>query len=259
MVEFLTSNIITIPLVILIAFALFRFRKRRLTNMNFQYQKPDQTQTVNMEVDQPIEGEILGDTDYDGNTGGVDWKLKSTVQKGSTGGVGNKVWRRKSMWRTEALKLPASKFILIMSIPGELKLGNIERGGFINDIIIKTADTVLDLYVGGYFGNEYKSLVNIGDDGVKIVRDQLKDFMILTNMEPLAQKYFDEATAATISHWKKNNAGFKDEKKVDQFGLLFSPDGVILTCQTSMSNANEVKAFSDFGAALTIKMQQVNA
>ena len=146
-----------------------------------------------------------------------------------------------------------------MSIPGELKLGNIERGGFINDIIIKTADTVLDLYVGGYFGNEYKPLVNIGDDGVKIERDQLKDFMILTNMEPLAQKYFDEATAATISHWKKNDAGFKDEKKVDQFGLLFSPDGVILTCQTSMSNANEVKAFSDFGAALTIKMQQVNA
>jgi len=253
--EFIASNVITIPLVIIIAFAIFRFRKRKLTNVNFHYQKREQTQ----EADQPIEGEIPGDTDHNGNTGGIDWKLKSTVQKGSTGGVGNKVWRRKSMWRTEAVKLPASKFILIMSITGELKLGNIERGGFINDVINRTADTVIDLYVGGYFGNEYKPLVNIGDDGVKIEHDQLKDFMILTNMEPLAQKYFDEATAATISHWKKNDAGFKDEKKVDQFGLLFSPDGVILTCQTSMNNANEVKAFSDFGAALTVKMKQVNA
>jgi hypothetical protein len=102
-------------------------------------------------------------------------------------------------------------------------------------------------------------LVSIGTDGVKIEREQLKDFMILTNIEPLVQKYFDDATAATISLWKKSNQGFTHEDKVDQFGLLFSPDGVILTCRANMSNASEVKLFSDFGAALTMKMMQINA
>lgn len=82
------------------------------------------------------------------------------------------------------------------------------------------------MYVGSYFGSEYRSLVNIGEDGVKIEREPLKDFMILTNIEPLANKYFDEATVTTISYWKKSSQGFTLESKVDQFGLLFSPDGV---------------------------------
>lgn len=268
MINFVTSNIITISIMVFIAFVMFsRFRKGKddVAKKNIHLQKEEQAKAVGIQVGGQADGrvsnsgEIHGDTDYSGTTGGVDWTLKSTVLVDSSGSDRNRVWKRKSMWRTPAAKLPAGKFIMLMSTPGEIKLGSIKRGGFINELVNKAADAVLDLYVGSYFGSEYRSLVSIGEDGVKIERDQLKDFMILTNIEPLAQKYFDEATAVTISHWKKSSQGFALENKVDQFGLLFSPDGVILTCQANMNNANEVKAFSDFGAALTIKMQQVIA
>jgi hypothetical protein len=263
------SNLVPIFLIVVIVIVLLnKFKKGKDADVkrNIHQQKQQEAQTVGIQVANQAaghvsnSGEIHGDTNYNGTTGGVDWALASTVLVGDRNvGAGgrNQVWKRKSVWKTQAVKLPAGKFIMIMSTPGEIKLGAIKRGGFINDLVNKAADAVLDLYVGGYFGSEYKSLVSIGEDGVKIERDQLKDFMILTNDEPLAQKYFDDATASTISYWKKNSMGFTEENKVDQFGLLFSPDGVILTCQTSMNNANEVKAFSDFGAALVIKMQQV--
>jgi hypothetical protein len=268
MIQFLTSNAVAIFFVVFIAFIfLGRSKKKKDDLLKTQRQQDVKQQAgaaglqVISQADGRVSntGEIHGDTDYNGTTGEIDWTLKSTVLVGSSGDDRNQVWKRKSVWRTQAAKLPAGKFILLMSTPGEIKLGNIKRGGFINDLVNKAADAVLDIYVAGYFGSEYKSLVSIGEDGVKIEREQLKDFMILTNIEPLAQHYFDEATAATISFWKKNNQGFTREDKVDQFGLLFSPDGVILTCRANMGNASEVKLFSDFGAALTTKMMKVNA
>jgi hypothetical protein len=267
MTEFLSSNAGAVFFVIFLVIVFYgRFKKKKDSLKTNQHQQvKQQASAVGLQVTSQADGrvsntgEIHGDTDYNGTTGEIDWTLKSTVLVGSSGDDRNQVWKRKSVWRTQAAKLPAGKFILLMSTPGEIKLGNIKRGGFINDLVNKAADAVLDIYVAGYFGSEYKSLVSIGEDGVKIEREQLKDFMILTNMEPLAQQYFDEATAATISFWKKSNQGFTREDKVDQFGLLFSPDGVILTCRANMDNASEVKLFSDFGAALTTKMMKVNA
>jgi hypothetical protein len=262
------TNLLPFFVIVVIAIVLInKFKKGRdeAVKRNIHQQKQEQAQAIGIQVASQAEGrvsnsgEIHGETDYNGSTGGIDWTLKSTVLVDNSGNDRNRVWRRKSMWRTAAVKIPAGKFIMLMSTPGEMKLGSIKRGGFINDLVNKAAEAVLDLYVGSYFGKEYKSLVSIGERGVKIERDQLKDFLILTNDEPLAQKYFDEATATTISHWKKASQGFALENKVDQFGLLFSPEGVILTCQADMRNANEVKSFSDFGAALTIKMQQVIA
>jgi hypothetical protein len=262
------SNLIPFFVIVVIVIVLinkFKKGKDEAVKRDIHQQKQEQAQAIGIQVASQADGhvsnsgEIHGDTDYAGNTGGIDWTLKSTVLVESSGEDRDKVWKRKSMWRSHAAKLPEGKFIMMMSTPGEIKLGTIKRGGFINDLVIKAADAVLDLYVAGYFGKEYKSLVSIGKEGVKIERDQLKDFMILTNDEPLAQKYFDEATASTISHWKNSSQGFSREDKVDQFGLLFSPDGVILSCQANMNNANEVKAFSDFGSALAIKMQQVQA
>jgi len=268
MIQFISSNAVPVFVVIFLAIVFYgRFKKKKDTSLisNGQQRTQEQALAEGLNVTSQVDGrmsdagEIHGDTDYNGTTGGIDWILKSTVLVSDRGDDRNQVWKRKSVWRTQAAKLPAGKFILLMSTPGEIKLGEIKRGGFINDLVNKAADAVLDIYVTGYFGSEYKALVSIGTDGVKIEREQLKDFMILTNIEPLAQKYFDDATAATISLWKKSNQGFTREDKVDQFGLLFSPDGVILTCRANMSNAGEVKLFSDFGAALTMKMMQVNA
>ncbi|MBK7649542.1 MAG: hypothetical protein IPJ20_00745 [Flammeovirgaceae bacterium] len=146
-----------------------------------------------------------------------------------------------------------------MSTHGEVKTADIKRGGFLNKMVNVAAEAVLDVYVGGYFGNEYKSLVNIGEDGVKMKREELKDFMILTNVQPLAEKYFEQTTISVIASWKKTKSGFLQEGKIDQFGLLFSPDGVTLSCMANMDNENEVKIFSDFGSALATKMIQITS
>ncbi len=267
--QFLISNAIPIFFVLAFAFLVFgqlKRRKQAALKGNIHQQTQQQAQAIGVQIESQADGrvsnsgEIHGDTNYNGTTGGIEWALKSTVLVGDStisGGGRNQVWKRKSAWRTGAVKLPAGKFIMLMSTPGEIKTGDIKRGGLMNKLVNMAADAVLDLYVAGYFGVEYKSLVSIGEDGVKVERDQLKDFMILTNLETTAQKYFDEATVTTIAGWKESNVGFTEEKKVDQFGLLFSPEGVILACQSNMNNANEVKAFSDFGAALTAKMMQV--
>ncbi len=195
-------------------------------------------------------GIVMGNTDYQGTTGGIEWTLRSTIEAGRRG-----AWMRKARWRTNAVTLPEGKFILVISTPADTKPGPIQRGGFMNDLINKAADVMLDFYIGGYFGNEYKSLVNIGEDGLKLEREVLKDFLILTNHEAVAQRYFDDTTCTTIANWKKNSQGFSREGKEDQFGLLFAPDGVILGCQANMNNAEEVKLFSDFGAVLVSKMK----
>lgn len=234
----------------------------------FIYRKLNKKKPVPINLNESIAGKTTSsetqaeneETLYEGNTGGVPWTLKSIELKRSAAHssvTSSRVWKRKAMWKTDHVKLPTGKFIMLMSTPGEIKTSEIKRGGFINTIINKAADAALDIYVSGYFGSEYCSLVSIGEDGIKVTREQLKDFMILTNEEDTAEKYFDESTVSVIANWKKSNQAFKRENKVDQFGLLFSPDGVILSCQTNMTTADEVKAFSDFGSALTIKMKEI--
>lgn len=269
--DFLVSN--AIPIFIMAALAFFivgrlKRKKDEVLIKNQQQRTEQQAEAAGMNVTAHAEGrlvntgEVHGDTDYQGTTGGIEWTLRSTVLVGDSAGNSagrNRVWKRKSMWRTKAVLLPAGKFIMLMSTPGELKTGPIQRGGFVNTMINKAADAVLDIYVTGYFGAEYRTLVSIGEDGVKLERQVLNDFLILTNDGPVAQAHFDEATTGAIAHWKKSNQGFAMENKVDQFGLLFSPDGVILTCQSNMHNAEEVRLFSDFGAALTTKMKDTLA
>ena len=60
-----------------------------------------------------------------------------------------------------------------------------------------------------------------------------------------------------IPSWKKQKQGFTCEGNVDQFGLLFSEHGAILSCQADMANAQEAKVFSDFGSVLCVKMKEI--
>ena len=258
--DFIISNFIPITIVIVITFILIK-RSQRKKDVAVIKDVQEKTETeakalgiqVGKQADGSVRGgEVMGATDYKGTTGGIEWTLRSSL---TTGQKGRKIG--KSMWRTSAVKWPEGKFLLLISTPPEMKTGKIERGGFMNTLINKAADVLLDVYVGLYFGSEYKSLVNIGEDGVKIERETLGGFTILTNHQDLAERFLDEATAKVISGWKASSQGFAREQQVDQFGLLFAPDGVILTCQANMTSAEEVKLLSDFGAVLAVKMNEV--
>lgn len=262
--DFLLDNYV--PILIMAAVVIFLLvRRKSKKDKAFKESVYQQTEAdalakgikITSHADGSVSGsEVLGSTEYNGTTGGIDWTLTSSVQRVRSNSRGGTT-QRKSRWRTKAATLPQGKFIMLISQPDEMKAGPIKRGGFMNTLINKAADAMLDFYVGAYFGNEYKSLVNIGEDAVRMEREGLKDFMILTNHEALAQRYLDDSTTGTIASWKKNSQGFSREGQVDNFGLLFAPDEVILACQATMDNATEVKLFADFGTALVTKMKAV--
>jgi hypothetical protein len=205
------------------------------------------------------EGTQQGVKEFAGNSGGIEWKLESVVVQSRTANDTNDShWTRKTTWHTDTVKFPLNKFLMLMSAPGgHTGAKQIERGGLINSLINKAADFALDIYVSSYFGSRYTSLVSIGEDGVKIDRPALSDFLILTNIEPTASKFLDGATTGVIANWKNQKQGFSHEGNVDQFGLLFSPEGMILSCQVDMANEQEARMFADFGAVLGVKMKQV--
>jgi hypothetical protein len=270
------SNFFWVAFFAIFAWAFFGFfRKRKLSEKVIQRTKDteQQAQQAGLKVAQSVTGRtantgsgtaIEGETNYSGNTGGIEWALTSTVRltashSSSSANTRNlDVWRRSTRWRTKAAAWPPGKFLMLMAAPGydSAKSPAKKGGGFFSKIVQAVGNFALDFYVGGYFGGEYKKLVNLGDDGVKIEQSALKGFFILSNHEALANKFLDEGTITTITNWRKAELGFASEGQVDNFGVLFCEDGVILGCQADMANAQEAKMLAEFGAALAVKMQQ---
>lgn len=258
--DIVLNNLVPIAIAVAVIFFLVARSRRQKVNALIQEQQQKAAQDASSAGLNITEqsgtnmraGEVLGDTSYEGTTGGIAWTLTSSLQRGRKSSI-----YRKSIWRTNNVTLPDKKFILVVSTSGDMKIGEIKRGGLMNTLINKAADAMLDFYVMAYFGSEYKTLVNIGEDAVKIQRAALSDFAIITNYPEVAEKFFDDSTVSVIAGWKQGNQGFQREQQVDQFGLLFAPDRMLLACQANMTTPAEVKAFSDFGAVLAVKMKQL--
>jgi hypothetical protein len=208
---------------------------------------------------------VEGDTVYKGTTGGVTWSLVSSVRVSSTesadrpGRQLNQAWKRKSVWQTDFVKWPTGKFLLLMAAPGyDSAKHPLKRGGLFSKLVNMAADFALDIYVGGYFGERYKKIVNIGDDAIKIDRKALNGFLILTNYEGPAEKFLTEVTSEGIAKWRNSKAGFTRESAVDNFGLLVCETGILLGCQSDMANAEEANKLAEFASAISLSVKQVS-
>lgn len=212
------------------------------------------------------EGTVIeGDTIYKGTTGGVAWSLMSSIRVSSTesgdrpGRQLNQAWKRKSLWQTDDVKWPTGKFLLLMAAPGyDSAKHPLKRGGLFSKLVNMAADFALDIYVGGYFGDQYKKIVNIGDDAIKIDRQALNGFLILTNYERPSEKFLTEETCEGIAKWRNSKAGFTRESAVDNFGLLVCETGILLGCQSDMTNAEEANKLAEFASAITLGIKQVS-
>ncbi|HEV8511666.1 MAG TPA: hypothetical protein VGQ59_00220, partial [Cyclobacteriaceae bacterium] len=131
------------------------------------------------------------------------------------------------------------------------------KKGFFAKIVNSVAELAIDLYVGSYFGPQYKSLVNI-DGATKIDIPELKNFFILTNDDSLSKKFLTDITVKFIVNWMHNKPHFAHDSDVNMWGALFCEDGIIVSCQAEMTNANEAKVFSDFGASLATLMKEAS-
>lgn len=256
-----------------ILFSLFKKRKHAEVLHDKQLQERKDASAKGMQVTSQRSGSVMavadgkfettGETQYEGTTGGIAWKLTSEVLATShgtddrPGRQNTDTWKRTTRLTIESIRFPAGKFLMLMSTPGFNSASKpIKRGGFLNKLVNMAADFALDFYVAGYFGAKYKSLVGIGVDSEKIERQTLQDFMILSNRKPLAEQFLNEATSTLIANWKKQNQGFSHEGSVDHFGLLFAPDGMVLGCQANMASADEVKMLSDFACVLAVRMKE---
>lgn len=251
------------------------FRKRKLSEKVIKHTQNTQAEAkaMGLNVEQKVSGRtanmggglaVEGDTHYAGTTGDIEWKLLSSIKltdNNNSDAVNSRdldVRKRNTRWNTVAAAWPKGKFLMLMAAPGyDSTKHAINRGGFFNKLVQVAGDFMLDVYVSGYFGSQYKSLVGIGDDGVKLDRPALNNFLILTNHETLANKFLDEGTVNTIASWRNAQMGFRSESAVDNFGILFCSDGMIFGCQADMADPTEANKLSEFGSALAIKMQQV--
>jgi len=146
---------------------------------------------------------------------------------------------------------------MMMSTPGHDNSGpQQQKKGMLSSLVSKLAEGALDMYVAGYFGEQYKPLINV-DGGKKITIPELKEFFILTNDEPMAMKFLNPTTIKYITNWMANKPTFKHTWRVNSLGVLFAPDRSIVSCQALMTNANEAKVFSDFGAGLATLMKEM--
>lgn len=193
---------------------------------------------------------------FDGSTGGISWKMVTTLlNRGSHSGRTSNLWNSESIWTTTDVRFPDGKFLLIMSTPSEIRTGEFKMTGFFNKLLVFAVEKVLDFYVGGYFGIQYTTLVRINEQSNVIPLEDMKDFFILSNDPEGAKKFLDEGTRHAITGWKHQDMGFRQEAQVDQFGVLFAPDAMIVGCQTALRDPGEVKRFSDFACAMAVKMK----
>lgn len=53
-----------------------------------------------------------------------------------------------------------------MGTPGNAQTSSEKAGGFISKVINFVADKVYDIYIAGYFGSQYTSIVNVAKDEI---------------------------------------------------------------------------------------------
>lgn len=193
------------------------------------------------------------DTRYEGELGGIPWEGVSSYRRKQAGKHGTSF--RYFRWKTASVHFGEGKFLMIMSLPSKLKLQAPQQGtGFMSNMLNKVAEVMLDMYVGSFFGEQYKSMINISDSTI-IQRSEEDDFFMLTNALDPAENFLSK-TESVIRKWKAQNAGFNAEKVVDAFGILFGPDEMIVSVQTNLNTKEEVDVLASFASALAVGMNE---
>jgi hypothetical protein len=272
--DWLLSNLFSILFIIFILTFIYNWKKKskKMEQIKVELDKKvNEANEKNLKVSIQASGdiqtdsksnsnEIGGDTTYEGSTGDLQWKLTSSVIFSTRSNSDHpsserEVWKRKSQWFTSFSPLPKDSYVAIMGTPGNAHSGKEKMGGFFGKVVNFISDKVFDIYVIGYFGSRFASLVNVAQDEILKIPG-LDSYFIVTNVPDIAKRFFDDQTVGVLVNWKKEKQGFKQEGSVDLIGFLFHDGGAVAGCQASMENASEAKMLADFCSTLSFKMQQ---
>jgi hypothetical protein len=254
----LLENLIGLFIIGLVFYFLIKYAK----NKKLKEQKSGELDTTNaisgyepLNNNQGSSSFVEGETVYEGSENKINWKLTSTIKHIRQGiDYQSTVLKTKSVWFSSDVKFPQNKFLMIMSTPGEIKTTEVKKDGLLNKLANIAANTALDFYISGYFGNKYKQLINIGGDEFIIKNENAKDLFILTNYKNLTDTYLDDSTLDFILNWKNQLNNFRQEENIDNFGILFCEDGLFVSCQGAMANKDEAKILSDFAVTIGLLM-----
>jgi hypothetical protein len=202
---------------------------------------------VESSIDSSGKIQAFGDTIYEGTNNGQKWKLVSSVIRLNeySGNSTSYSYKRSLKWFTTDIDTYSNTYILIMSTPGEIKTEEYSNTGFMNSIKNFIAEKALDIYISGYFGSEYNDLINLSD-GEIIKNEKLKEFFIITNSGKIVRNLIDDIFIEKIMDWKHNKQGFVYEGNMDNLGILFAPDKLIIGCQSSIESPEEAAKFGEF-------------
>ncbi len=197
----------------------------------------------------------FGDTIYEGTSKNLNWKLVSTIKYTDDYATTSRktLYQQTLKWITNDKKLGNNHYVMIMDTPVEIKSDFNNEAGFMNSIKNFVAEKALDFYISNYFGPEYKDLINISDG--KIIRNNnLKNYLIITNKIELANKILGDNFTNLINNWDQKTANLTNSNLMKTPGILFAPDKIIITCQSSVKNAEEAAVYSDICAELIEKV-----
>ncbi|MBS1979045.1 MAG: hypothetical protein JST46_16865 [Bacteroidetes bacterium] len=205
-----------------------------------------------------VQGNSVPSKEYSGRINDIIWKLSTVYERirssNSTRSGARLV--QNTRWESASVKFPVGKFLMLMRAEGYQSSRHPMKHseGFLGNILNMAAEGFLDVYVTGYFGPQYKPLVNV-EGSAKIDKANLDDFLILTNYEGVSRKFLSDETARFIATWDTRRPAFTHESLAKQFGMLFSTEGMILSCKGAMMSDTEVNTYSQFGVELASRMK----
>lgn len=188
----------------------------------------------------------FGDTIYEGENNNLKWKLVSTVKYSDDTAIGpnrRDLVQQTLKWSTNDVKMRNHNYVMFMDAPVEIKTDFNNEAGFLSSIKNFVAEKALDFYVANYFGAEYKELINISD-GEIIRNDQLSNCLIITNTKDFAESLLDPEFIDLLKNWDSRTSSFSNQNLMKTPGILFAPDRLIITTQSSVKSAEEASKYS---------------
>lgn len=186
-----------------------------------------------------------------GQEGKISWLLVSDWRKwrSSRAGSGGTSIKQHTNWITPDVRVDSGKYFMLMTLPKKIKIPKINKGGWANAIVNWFAEHFLDLFVSGYFGPEYKELINIRDGKVYNLGETQR-YYVLSNDEYHAEKFINRGLLAFLDEWRDQI--FHDGRP--PVGMLVTDKGVIMTTQVALLTEREQTPFVQFSAELCQKI-----
>ncbi len=167
----------------------------------------------------------------------IDAAASSTVHRGMS--------RKYTRWTTDAFRLPATQYLLCMSLPDSVEAPAFKQSpssGFLSSLVDSVAGFFLSMYLRMYFGSEQAAGAALRSaDYIETIRGFAdKDFRIFSN-------------APSFYHQQKSALTYDPAKGAapKNFSVLVHQGGVCFSCPDFIDYLEEVQNIAEYCATIT--------